>query len=483
MPTVPTVHPNPSDRVVVYLATRNLYDTLPAAYNSLLHHNPDVRVYLLIEDDSLPFRLPGNVSCVNVSGQTWFPADGANTKTSYTYMALMKATLPHIFPDTHHLLVLDADTIVNDSISELWDYDIRGKYFAGVPEPVASRNRKYTYCNFGVVMLNLAMLGQNGMCDKIITEINKHYHAYPEQEVYNMFCNEHILVLPPTYNDTNIGFNITGSDGHGKITHFAGIKKWNDFAHVRRWVAYGSTNPLVPVYMGNRRYYPHLVAAAKSLLFHTDVDKIYFLTEDDTFPEPLPDCVKIINVSGQKIFTLNGPNIHAHYTYMTTMRAALSKVLPDEDTVLLLDPDTVVVDDISPIRNYDIGQYYFAAVQETRNNDHTHKPYYNAGVMYMNLAKLRADHMDDKIISEINSKWYKHLEQDVLNFQCAGHILDLPSMYNASFVSDECRYPRINHYLSYAKDKLPAAQTPYANLTWDQAITGGHGITGKGATK
>jgi len=37
----------------------------------------------------------------------------------------------------------------------------------------------------------------------------------------------------------------------------------------------------------------------KSLLIHSNVDKIYFLIEDDEFPYELPPEVECINVSGQ----------------------------------------------------------------------------------------------------------------------------------------------------------------------------------------
>lgn len=210
-----------------------------------------------------------------------------------------------------------------------------------------------------------------------------------------------------------------------------------------------------------------LSAAAKSLLSHTPVDRVYFLTEDDAFPDKLPSFFTVINVSGQKYFPQNGPNIHNYYTYMTTMRAALSKVLPNEDRVLLLDPDTIVEDDITPIWATDLSYAYFAAVQETRNNDHM-PPYYNAGVMLMNLAKLREDGMDDRIIAEINARWYKHLEQDVLNFMCKPFIVSLPAEYNASFVSDPVTHPLITHYLDRAKRDLPKAQEKYKDIPWNE---------------
>jgi len=54
---------------VVYSASRNLYPYLPAAYMSVIEHNPDARVWLLIEDEKLPYDVPANVETVDVSGQ------------------------------------------------------------------------------------------------------------------------------------------------------------------------------------------------------------------------------------------------------------------------------------------------------------------------------------------------------------------------------------------------------------------------------
>ena len=40
----------------------------------------------------------------------------------------------------------------------------------------------------------------------------------------------------------------------------------------------------VAVYMGTRNYYDMMVIAAKSLLSHTRMDRVWFLIEDDEFP-------------------------------------------------------------------------------------------------------------------------------------------------------------------------------------------------------
>jgi len=51
------------------------------------------------------------------------------------------------------------------------------------------------------------------------------------------------------------------------------------------------------VYAGTRNVYQDMIPAMKSLLIHSNVEKVYFLIEDDTFPYPLPPEVECINVS------------------------------------------------------------------------------------------------------------------------------------------------------------------------------------------
>ena len=459
----------PDLKIAAYFSTRNMYDALPAAFNSLLAHTRVDHVVLFIEDDTLPFRLPECVWCVNVSGQDIFSHDGPNFRTRYSYMALMKTAMPYVFPDLDRILILDVDTIVREDISDLWNIDLSHSYYAAVSEPAMSRKLGYSYSNAGVMMLNLSLLRSTGMADNIIRELNTVRHPYPEQDTLNILCGDNFTELPTRYNVTRPLSHITGESERVSITHFAAVpyKVWTQQPLVRFWLRYGNESRRTAVFIGNRKVYGMMLDSSKSLLSHSQVDKVYFLIEDDAFPVPLPSIFTCLNVSGQTIFNPSGPNIHSYYSYMTALRAALSKLLPGEDRVLLLDPDTVTIADISPVWNYDISDYYFAAVPETRNNDHTKHPYYNAGVMLMNLARLRRDKLDDRIIHEINTTHYHHLEQDVLNFLCDPYILPLPPDYNASFVSDPTSTPRIMHFLSFAKKYFPEAAKPYHNMPWN----------------
>lgn len=229
----------------------------------------------------------------------------------------------------------------------------------------------------------------------------------------------------------------------------------------------------IAVYMGNQKYYPMMLTASKSLLYNSKIDRIYFLTECDFFPLQLPDVYHVINVSDQPYFHIPGPNVNPYYTYMTLMRAALSKVFPQYDRVLLLDPDTLVTAPIDDLWDIDLSDYYLAAVQETRNHNHKKVPYYNAGVMLLNLDKLRSDGMDDRIIHEINTVRYEHLEQDVLNFLCDPYILPLPPEYNASHCTGPSATERIHHYVSYSKGNFYPNAHKYQKMDFDFILSKG----------
>ena len=464
----PLIHTSPEEKIVAYFSTRNLYDVLPAAYNSLLAHTPDAHVFLFIEDDTLPYKLPANITIVNVTGQSFFPQDGPCYKTRYTYMVLLKTALTKIFPDADKAFILDVDTIVCDDVSPLWDLDLTHAYYAAVTEPEGSRLRGRPYANFGVVMLNLSKLRESGKDDEIIHELNRRYYDYPEQDVFNLICTNRFDPLPPKYNVTSPGFNITGNADRHVVRHFAGYKDWRSIPLVQYWLTHTAPQPRYVVYAADHRVQDMMLASAKSLLAHTTVDKVFLLVDNDKISADLPPVFHCINVSNQKVFDPHGPSIMSCYGTMTTLRAGLTRILPPHiDTILWLDPDTIVHQDISSLWNFDIYESYFAAVEEVRNHNHTRLPYYNAGVMLMNLAKFRADGKDTEVIDSINTIKYEHLEQDALNFLCSPHIFHLPSCYSDSFVSEPCKNPLISHYLSKAKKEFIPASEPYRNAPWN----------------
>ena len=186
----------------------------------------------------------------------------------------------------------------------------------------------------------------------------------------------------------------------------------------------------VAVYAGTRNLYHSMTVAARSLLEHTRVDRIWFLTEDDDFPEPLPDVIKTINMTGQTWFYADGPNYNSHWTYMTLMRLALAEILPEEHRVLWLDVDTIVEDDISELFKADlIGKCAGAVIEPYRGG----KPftYYNAGVMIWDLDRVRETGIYRELIRTVNFRKLEFPDQDAINLRMQEEILPISPVYNA----------------------------------------------------
>ena len=195
------------------------------------------------------------------------------------------------------------------------------------------------------------------------------------------------------------------------------------------------------VYSGTRNVYGDIETALKSLLYHTQVDKVYILAEDDELPVSAPN-VEVVNVSGQTFFDKNGPNYSSPWTYMPLMRAAYSKMFK-EDIVLSLDIDTIVTADIGELWDINMDGYMLAGAAEP-NKQGFHQPYVNFGVLLMNLPALRG--LDDVIIRTLNTEYTFANEQDVMNTLCREHIRLISSAYNACSYTAPCAEPKIVHY-------------------------------------
>lgn len=205
----------------------------------------------------------------------------------------------------------------------------------------------------------------------------------------------------------------------------------------------------VAAYFGSREIYYDMVASYKSLLMHSDVDKIYLLIEDNTFPYELHPDVEVINISKfiPTIFNPDSENYGSNWTYIGLVRSAFTKLFPQYDRILSIDCDTVVLNDISELWDIDFGDNYVAGVKEPVLTNYRGWCYVNAGVLMMNLAKMREDGIDDKMIYDLNTRRMMFVCQDAINEECRGHILELPPEYNVSSFTVQCNTDyKIRHF-------------------------------------
>lgn len=232
------------------------------------------------------------------------------------------------------------------------------------------------------------------------------------------------------------------------------------------------SNRRVAVYMGTRNYYDMMVVAAKSLLSHTRMDRVWFLIEDDEFPQELPEVIQCKNISGQEYFPPWGPNYNAHWTYTCLLPLAYPDIFREEDRVLRLDDDTIIVKDIGELFDIDMEDNYAAMAEEPVRGKFPFR-YFNAGVCLMNLKKFRETGIWQKMIDMANSMELTAMDQDAINVFCQGEIKKIPPVWNmAEHITEHANDPYIIHYAGCLKPRMAWAIEAYKNKDWRDCNAG-----------
>ncbi|PRD48308.1 glycosyltransferase family 8 protein [Sphingobacterium haloxyli] len=147
--------------------------------------------------------------------------------------------------------------------------------------------------------------------------------------------------------------------------------------------------------------------------------------------------MRYINLQGK----LGDIYVVERYTVAASYRLLLPDLLPEYNKVIYVDCDMVVRNDLANLYyKTDIADYYLAAVFEASLDsqldylDHLGVKagnYINSGFLLMNLVKLRADGMVQKLLHAAKKTYLQFPDQDVLNQLCQGKILGLPPYYNS----------------------------------------------------
>lgn len=220
----------------------------------------------------------------------------------------------------------------------------------------------------------------------------------------------------------------------------------------------------VAVYAGTRNVYGKMAVAARSLLANNRMDRVYFLIEDEAFPERLPEVIRCIDMSGQEIFPLDGPNTKTIWTYMALLRCALTRILPEEKRVLWLDVDTIVDGDITELLETDLKGKCLAGVRENAKSIGT--VYINAGVLLMDLEQLRRTGKDEELIRLLNSERLDFPDQDAINRLCCDEIVEVGNEWNSNWFTGMNRWPCIMHYAALSDYQTDALWRKYKVMDW-----------------
>ena len=205
---------------VVYCVTANYLEMIKPSIRSLRVFNKP-NIYIVTETDEVDIE---NVKVINISDQIYFPKNSVNYYNMFTYIGLLKVCYQSLLP-CNKVIHLDADTIVNDSLKDMWDIDLEGKWYAMCQE-YRGRYRPFgnRYYNAGIMLINLKQLRKDDIQDQMVNYLNTVRQPWCEQDAFNKFGLEQNKIV-----DMDVRFNenmMTGFTDRPAIIHYCAVRDW-----------------------------------------------------------------------------------------------------------------------------------------------------------------------------------------------------------------------------------------------------------------
>jgi len=126
---------------------------------------------------------------------------------------------------------------------------------------------------------------------------------------------------------------------------------------------------------------------------------------------------------------MKSPNESAYCTPYTLLRLLADLVDEIPDKLLYLDIDMMLADDISKLYNIDIEDYEYAAVKEKYGCVFIRPDYINAGMLLLNMKKIRETRLLEKARERIKTKKMLFADQDAVYWSTTKKKL-LPRKFN-----------------------------------------------------
>lgn len=126
---------------------------------------------------------------------------------------------------------------------------------------------------------------------------------------------------------------------------------------------------------------------------------------------------------------LNCKNENAYCTPYTLLRLLADLVPELPEKILYLDIDMMAGNDISELYNTDISNYEYAAVKEKYGSWLIRPDYINAGMLLMNMNKIKETKLLEKARELIKNKKMLFADQDAIFWSTTKKLL-LPRIYN-----------------------------------------------------
>lgn len=226
-------------------------------------------------------------------------------------------------------------------------------------------------------------------------------------------------------------------------------------------------------YACDRSYIKYMMVSICSLSMHTSPNReyeIYILHEELSandisrirLLEEWNISIHFINVSVQMKDIVKNLSLRDYYTKTTYYRFLIPELFPEIEKAVYLDGDTILLEDVAKLYDYEVEKYDLAAVQDQIIADceifNTYSErtlgipgefYFNAGVLLINCRKFRKK----KILEKFETLVRKYAfvvaqDQDYLNVLCQGKVLWLPDSWNRQMYRGEREKEETNliHY-------------------------------------
>ena len=246
------------------------------------------------------------------------------------------------------------------------------------------------------------------------------------------------------------------------------------------------------VFATDNNYLPYLKVAVRSLLanLHGGNVDIIILHDCDIEKDALSGglaaqaaySIRFLRIDKDRF--VKHQNQLGHVTVASLYRLMLPELLPDYGKVLYLDVDIAVNGNIAELYNADLGGAWIGAALEAsretslqlwsadadrcakrwtkRYGFEPWKGYFNAGVLLMDLAKLRDAGVVGRLLEIAQDPDSVCYDQDALNVVCRGHVKYLDKTWNYNVVANreitvkdagymEPSAIKIFHFLSHFK--------------------------------
>ncbi len=172
------------------------------------------------------------IRLANVSSKLAPIAKKLNLRDYYTASIYFRLFIPSLFPKYRKAIYIDADTVINGDLTELYHMPLGNRLVAAVSDDIIASHedfRNYAedglgipyekYFNSGVLLMNLEQFRLREIEDKFVYLLNRYHFdtVCPDQDYLNVLCRDQVLFLDKGWNKMSIDCDY---DGEPNLIHY-----------------------------------------------------------------------------------------------------------------------------------------------------------------------------------------------------------------------------------------------------------------------